>query len=324
MKNTVLYHKNCTDGFMSAFILYKYFTNLQEETEYIAVNYNQPIPVITGKHIYIVDFSYSQENIDKITELYKPLSVQILDHHDTSAESYGGYGTYKPVSKGCICDCSFKFVEEKSGAGMVYDFVVEKYNSYMFKSDELQKRIDLYYILDQERFKHLVDRVEDRDLWRFSLPGTLEAYELLNSIENTFESWDNLIFKDSDEVFKEKLNNSRTIVQFRDKLARNYAAKKTIVNFEGYQVPVVNCPADFSSIVGDKLSAEHPFAVMFVVGSYGCYMSMRSKTKTGVDVSKIALKYGGGGHINAAAFHMNNKHIDTFMSGNYNIDIHTS
>lgn len=66
--NLCIYHKNCSDGLAAALILWRLW---QGEGDFIPMQYNDktPLPDVTGRNVYIVDFSFSREEV-----LYEELS----------------------------------------------------------------------------------------------------------------------------------------------------------------------------------------------------------------------------------------------------------
>ena len=151
-KMMVLYHAECVDGFTAAWVARGLY--LERDVEYIPVKYFEPPPDVTGKEVLILDFSYPRGVLE---EMYaKAAKLLVLDHHATAQEALAGL----PYAE---------FDMERSGAGMTWDR--------LYASSRGVKR------------KWLVDYVEDRDLWRFKLPGSKEVSAYLSSQPMTFESW---------------------------------------------------------------------------------------------------------------------------------------
>jgi nanoRNase/pAp phosphatase (c-di-AMP/oligoRNAs hydrolase) len=71
----------------------------------------------------------------------------------------------------------------------------------------------------------------------------------------------------------------------------------------GYDVPVANLPYMFASDAGNIMSEGEFFAASYFDTPDGRKFSLRSKD-TGMDVSEIAKRFGGGGHARAAGFMM--------------------
>jgi len=73
----------------------------------------------------------------------------------------------------------------------------------------------------------------------------------------------------------------------------------------GYDVPVANLPYIFASEGGNILCRGEPFSASYFDAADGTRsFSLRSDKDdpNAVDVSQVALAFGGGGHKNAAGF----------------------
>ena len=72
------------------------------------------------------------------------------------------------------------------------------------------------------------------------------------------------------------------------------------LNIAGYLVPAINS-CFFQSEMGSHLSADNSFAAVYYFDGKEYRFSLRS-SNDGVDVSKVAGLFGGGGHRNASGF----------------------
>ena len=73
-----------------------------------------------------------------------------------------------------------------------------------------------------------------------------------------------------------------------------------MVAFQGEVIPSVQS-AILTSQIGERLSPEYPFCVIWHDRDGRRYFSMRSRAD-GTDVGAIAASFGGGGHTHAAGF----------------------
>ena len=74
-----------------------------------------------------------------------------------------------------------------------------------------------------------------------------------------------------------------------------------MIDLHGYRVPCVTS-CILQSEIGGHLARKHPFvAIMFEMDDRRIW-SLRSDSKTGVNVAEIARAHGGGGHPNAASY----------------------
>lgn len=302
IKTTIISHANCTDGMMAAFLYYANYKLMGklDEVEFIFMQYNKPVPEIKGNEVIVVDFSFTKEQME--SEQFSNKTVLTLDHHESAALGYGGWGKYFTTC-GNGCNHETKFQKEKSGAGLAWDHVGYDLTQ-QFKSSLFSTREREYYV---GHLMYLKERVQDRDLWLYNYTDTRAVYEVLNSVPKTLEAWWDLIIETPDHVFKKMVHEADIRVQMRLELAKGYADKATVVPYKDKTIAIVNCASNFASEVGDVLGKEHSFAVMFIVSPKDKIViaSLRSNSETGEDVSVIAKSFGGGGHVNAAGFSFN-------------------
>lgn len=291
--DVMLYHANCADGFGAAWAAWSRWGNF---IEYIPVSYGKPAPDISGKHVLIGDFSYSQETLLEMGQRAK--SIIVLDHHKTAEEALRFF-TYDFADVGDdltsanalnaigqLDDHEAKIIAnfdmEKSGARIVFEFCHPK-----------------------AAIPRLIELIEDRDLWRFQYEDTKPFSLWLRSEPFDFERWA-IIDQDLNDSYDghRLLSEARAMQRFFDQKVSEMASLSRMGVIDGQKVPLCNCPPMFASDVGHKLLEDHPSAP-FVA----CYSdqgkargySLRSSDSRD-DVSIIAQKYGGGGHRNAAGF----------------------
>jgi hypothetical protein len=140
--------------------------------------------------------------------------------------------------------------------------------------------------------------VEDRDLWRFSLPKTREIQANIFSYPYDFDIWDRLMNADPAVLAVEGEAIERKHFKDIDELV-GVVTRRMVIG--GHNVPVANLPYTLTSDAGHKLAQGEPFAGCYWDTPQGRVFSLRS-TDAGLDVSEIAKQYGGGGHRNASGF----------------------
>lgn len=273
MKNTLcIYHGNCADGFTSAWVVRR---ALGADTEFYPGIYGQPPPLenIRGKDVILVDYSYKRPIMEQI--ITEANSVLILDHHKTAEED----------------------LKDLAGANVVFDM------------NRSGARIAWDHFFPNEAPPPLLLVVEDRDLWRFSIPNAREIQAALFSYEYTFENWDQLMSDDLEFLVSEgKVIERKHFKDIRELLE----VTKTRMLIGGYVVPVANMPYTFGSDVGNILAKGEPFAGYYYDTPKGRVFGLRS-AEDGLDVSEIAKLYGGGGHKHASGFTVSFEVADTFM-----------
>lgn len=279
-KTYVLYHASCMDGKMAAFVAMEHFKQHNIEATYIPVQYNTPFPEIEldkETEIYILDFSYDRVTLVGIHQKVKKLVV--LDHHKTAEAAL----RWLPFAH---------FDMEKSGATLAWE-----------------------YFHPGKEAPDLVKYVEDRDLWRFKLPGTRSLFESLvtrGALSGELDEKGNVFSKYIEENyvdggFDDLIREGEILEKYRDnqiKALGNPSSKKVLITtFQDKTVGVFNTThfiSESGSVVYSNLDVDFSMSY-FLLPEGNWVFNLRSKAG-GVDVSAICKLYGGGGHHNAAGF----------------------
>ena len=265
LKNTVvLYHGHCPDGFASSYVAWKKFG---DTASYIAVHHDFPPPAgLEGKEIYMIDFSYKKEMLLEIEKNAK--SFVVLDHHKTAEEAVKAVKVHR-------------FAKDMSGCGLAWE--------YFFPDMPMPK---------------LVSYVQEGDLNRSGLLHTHEILKMIYAAPFTFQAFAKLELELEDKkTFKKCIEIGTYYSQYFKRTAEILAEDAELVSFEGHQVYAVNVPRIFKHEVAQQLWQKHGhhFAIVWYETVNGAKsVSMRSDGD--VDVSALAQKYGGGGHLAASAF----------------------
>tara|TARA_R100001079_G_scaffold36121_1_gene18474 strand:- start:2248 stop:3069 length:822 start_codon:yes stop_codon:yes gene_type:complete len=264
MDTLVLYHGDCPDGFTSAWAAYKKFG---DRADYKSVNYSDlEIPDVTDKDVYILDFSYKRDDLMLLSDMARSLTV--LDHHLTAKDDLEGM-------PGCFFDM------DRSGAGMSWDF-----------------------FHPNTKRPLLVDCVEDRDLWRFSVPKSVEINAVVTSYTFSFDNWnllDHRLSTNPGVVCSE----GEAILRAKGSYVEQMKLQAINSTFKGYSdIPVVNAPFYAVSELLNSLAKDSLFSVGWRQINNGLFVySLRSDEEgSNFDVSSLARSLGGGGHWNSAGF----------------------
>jgi uncharacterized protein len=139
----------------------------------------------------------------------------------------------------------------------------------------------------------LLQYIQDKDLWTWALPMSREINAAVASHPFDFHVWSG--FKQ-----KELEQEGRAILRYEQELVNKLAGQAVSVEFQGETVPSVQS-AVLTSQIGERLSADAPFCIIWHDRDGRRYYSMRSR-EDGTDVGAIAASFGGGGHTHAAGF----------------------
>lgn len=276
MKPLVIYHGNCADGFSAAWCFWRKFG---VDAEYVAGVYQQSPPDVTGRDVYMVDFSYKRQVVEIMMKTAR--FVALIDHHKTAIEDlqplfaeyeteYLAYGGERRVA--WYCDL------ERSGATLAWD-----------------------YLFPGEDRPLLLGHIEDRDLWRFKLAGTREIQAFVFSHEYSFDLWDKLMCADQVELLKMTATGAAIERKHHKDVAELVAVCKRRMLIGAYDVPVASLPYTLVSDAAHLMAQGEPFAACYWDTAEGRVFGLRA-TDEGIDVSEIAKQYGGGGHAKAAGF----------------------
>ena len=151
MSNKIcIYHGNCADGFTSAWIVNK----IHPDADFVAGVYQTTPPDVTGKVVYMVDFSYKLPVMEELAT--KALKIIHIDHHATAIEDLKDFN---PTN----IEKVYSYENTESGAMLCW--------RYFFPDVEVPS---------------FVKHIDDRDRWQFKLPGTREIQANLFSYDYTF------------------------------------------------------------------------------------------------------------------------------------------
>lgn len=263
----VIYHGGCPDGFAAAYALTSHFRQTAGSScDLVPGVHGQPPPDVTGSDVYIVDFSYRRPVLKEMCR--RARKVVVIDHHVSAEKDLQGLELEHD-------NLRVIFDMKKSGAVLAWEFF----------NDTPPPQLFLH--------------IQDRDLWQFALEGTNDIYAALMSRPLDFTLWDQLC--NGDGSLDPLLSEGRAINRYRRRMIDLHRERSVMATIAGYDVPVVNCYEDIMSDLVGELAEGHPFAAGYQDKGDLRKWSLRSRD-AGLDVSKIASAYGGGGHRNAAGF----------------------
>lgn len=236
---------------------------LGDTVEFYPGVYQADPPDVTGRDVIFVDFSYKRPVMEKILE--QAASVIILDHHKSAIEDLKNL----PFNF-CLFDT------ERSGAMLAW-----------------------IYFFPGEEPPEFIRYVQDRDLWQWKLPHSKEVSAGMFTYPYEFSSWD--WFSDPDAVATLIHEGSAVYRKQMKDIEELIQSNKRSMVIGGVTVPVANIPYLMASEACNIMAKGVEFAACYSDTSRGRTFSLRS-AEDGMDVSKIAALYGGGGHVHAAGF----------------------
>ena len=259
-------------------------TDEYQDKMFVKVDYKDKFPlemVRKNEQVFIVDYSIPPPLMLELLMITK--NVTWIDHHKTAIEKYGDFEhelrgfRYVGHSGAMLTYCYLKFMTD-GGTGEVFDF-----------NPEMTERAPLFTIL-----------IDDWDVWRLQYGSMTKDFQLgFNSynFEPTSDEWKK--FSGNTNSHEHKLIEEGIIInRYRAEWAKNYMAYGFELEFEGKKTFAINlglCNSEYFK----SLETSYDMLMPFVYDGKKFNVSLYS---TKIDVSKIAKKYGGGGHAGASGF----------------------
>lgn len=271
MKPLVIYHGNCADGFTSAWLANMAFAGNVQTKEWrvdaVAGFYGEAPPDVTGRQVFILDFSYPVEDMNVISA--QADHVIVIDHHESAIRKIGETRWH---------NVELNLSTERSGAYLT----------------------SLYFWPDREP-EDMVKLVDDRDRWVFRDQRSRPFAAGLFSRLYTLEDWNNA----ANNVEQTCVEGEAIERKHHKDIEELLKVGVQMDNINQYSVPVCNLPYTMASDAGHKMLEMYPkapFAATWFLRNDGKRVySLRSR-KGGMNVAKVAEIFGGGGHENAAGF----------------------
>ena len=267
----VFYHQECSDGFGAALSAWLKYADKTPIT-LTPLSYGDTLPALpTGSDVYILDFSLP---VEVFFELRKNnLRVSMIDHHQTAQEKYGQFFSG---------DRDIIFDMNHSGAALAW--------KHFHPGTDIPA---------------LIRYIEDKDLWLWKLPGSLEINSALASYPMDFSLWNRFLIElenkppEETDLYKEGSAILRYQGRLLDQAIKNTG---TLGKFdEGEEGFFVNSPILNSEIGGRAKTLNNMVGIWSVKPDGRVSYSLRS-SDSGPDVARIAQRFGGGGHKRAAGF----------------------
>lgn len=240
------------------------YLNFKNKAQYIALEPKEDFnyKIFKGKEIYFFDLSPKKENLFYLKKFNK---VIIIDHHLTNEN------------------------------------IIKSADSFIYNPKHCASYLTWNYFFSNKKIPLFLKYIEAIDLWKKNMKYFKEVLVFLENENQNFQNWNKLkkTFENKNK-FQEIIERGKIFLQQQEKLINILIQKAVLVEFEKFKVFAVNSPF-FNSEIGNRLiSKKYPFAIIWHQTKDEIRVSLRSIKS--FDVSKIALKYNGGGHKNASGF----------------------
>lgn len=269
------YHKSDLDGHCSgAIVKLKY-----QDCEMIGVDYDDDLSTMAemglidiqdGETVFVVDFSFGVEDMSWLKE---NTDLVWVDHHKSALEKLEWF------------ECKGKREIGKAGCELTMEY--------------------LYPEVPMPISVRLLGRY---DVWDHADNRVLPFQYGMRSFENTFPEsllWVSILNPEGNFI-PSIIEKGQTILDYERKQNEIYAKGMSFESdFEGYRAICLN-KAFSNSKIFDSVYDPNLHDIMILFGyRAGQYKFSLYCAKPEIDVSAIAVKYGGGGHKGAAGFYSN-------------------
>ena len=271
----VVYHHDDNDGYVAAAITLAALGNA--DVTRLTGNYSETINtelLDRAAQIYLLDYRFPVDLMDRYFD-----KLIWIDHHVTAIESV------QPILAQRGRDFEGIQVIGTSGCLLTWR-----------------------YFHPTKKTPLVIQLVNDRDVWNWDLgEDTAAFHEVSRAFVADPAVWNVLIANDRET--NRKVREGHKLLGFvRSVLMPLIEEKAWVQTFEGHQAAFLNLPTSISGETHRLLKKHYEgrgidFVVLFTQRADKVQVGMyRAETKPHLDLSKIAKRYGGGGHSGAAGF----------------------
>jgi oligoribonuclease NrnB/cAMP/cGMP phosphodiesterase (DHH superfamily) len=273
------YHKIDLDGKCSAAIVRRKFS----DCELIGVDYpDRPDfdRIKPGDTVVVVDFSFEPEEMVTLLNITQD-NVVWVDHHRSAIIKIMEY-------------------DKKTGSNLTADIGGLRLNN------QAGCELTWEYFFPDEPMPEAVRLLGRYDVWDHRDPDVLSFQYGMRQMEWAPDStlWDPVFRPGENALVARLIKEGHLLLKYEEQQNATYAKAMAFpVKFEGCDAWSINKALSNSKIFETLLDAhERPLWILFSYKAGVWRYSLYSAPESGLDVSKIAAKYDGGGHAGAAGF----------------------
>jgi len=282
VRQVCFYHAGCPDGFGAAWAVWRAWG---DEGRYVPRGHEDGFDAeaFDGDVVVFVDIAPPPEALGVLSEVAAQLVV--LDHHVSARDRFAESGGFDAlhVSRGH----RIHFDLGHSGAMLAWRH---------FHAAEAPS---------------LLRYVEDQDLWSWALPDSEAVNAAIGSYPRDFATWSALAVRKASELAAEGMPILRSNRQEVERALQAIGP----VTLGGRRAEAVNARyqrAQIGHALAERAAFGLPWGVVYRVS--GDRVDVTLYSIGDLDVAEIAAGYGGGGHRNAAGFHLSlRRWLDEFV-----------
>jgi hypothetical protein len=273
MDRVCFYHASCPDGFGAA---WAGWTAWGDTCTYVPRGHDDPVDIgaCTGSEVVFVDIAPPRDAFHELARMAG--RVVVLDHHVSARERFEADEKLSDLLRGV--DHHVTFDLSQSGAVLAW--------RHFHPGSEVHE---------------LLRYVQDQDMWSWKLPGSEEVNAAIGSYPHTFRDWKRLSALPAEQLRAE----GQPILRAQRREIEAALRQAHPVTLGELRLEAVNA-LQRRSVIGHELSKRaafgHPVGLVYRV--WGQRVDVSVYSIGDFDVARLAAGYGGGGHRNAAGFHV--------------------
>ena len=321
MKVIAISHAKCNDGLAAAKVLQQYckMSNTHDDLpnkDIYLMNHSGRLyqdlesqgffeNLKDARKLYVLDFSLNKEVLFKILNDYPNLKVIEIDHHKTAFER--DEETMSIIKQLDRQNRYESYLDQRmSGAVLTYIFLhwpnlINRFEN--INEDELYHHLSRYV-------PSWLLYIQDRDIWKWAYKTRSEpfCYMFMNRIRSLedFDKYPFMNLSKTGELTQMFIESGLIALevlksQINELMDNTF---KICYNLDGveYIGEAVNVNDYFTSDIGNKIAYKEGNNFALVFNYNGEYWKCGLRSREGVDISRLATQFGGGGHAQASGF----------------------
>lgn len=269
-----LYYKNCLNGYVSAFEVFKKFP----DAEFVPMAHHHPVPEVYGVDVIMIDFPINRQKLVEMANVAR--SILIIDHHKTAKEELSTDIDPLPDNVKTVFDldhCGAVLAFKHFNPGRPVPFLnrlIEDWNLMTYKYRQTRAFSESFYL----------------DIIKANVP--FDEFCLIQSDEDWIDRMTVSGYKklDEKEALVKKLESTATLTRWDGKTVATVVLEKL------NDAPV----SDLGDALCKNLKCDYAEIIYPADDGTGIIHSLRSTRDC--DVSDIAEKLNGGGHFHDARY----------------------
>lgn len=292
-----IYHHNDHDGIVAAAILYNSITRDKQQIDLNMIDYNKELYFdhIDFDHdrVYFLDYSFSSNhNKNEFEELLKRRNdlnnIVWIDHHKSSINMFENYDISGVRKEGlCGAALTYLFIHQPD---RLFDDNLEIQDLSREFHNDISIPVFLKYIDDYDCFKKLYPTTND---FHYGLTISSPTDYIITNLMRSSKCIDKIVFAGQAVQQYLKFDN-------REYHVNMYGFEYTLPEEHGgYKCFCLNRKGN-SLMFGDKINQYDAVISFYFIDNMWKYSIFTNKNN--VDCMSIAKSYGGGGHLKAAGW----------------------